>query len=328
MKTVICDMSAIEMWNRGLCKNAKPSKMKRLDNCAASAGEIPLDTFRSLGLGAPIHVMTAKENHRHRTTELQRHAWVTELPPKALVRLDSDLYVLSPEMCFYAMSLSRKTTFLDLLLLGDEICGLYATVGCPPREGHGGYSFFERPPLSSPDSLLRFLQGAGLTSRSKAMRVAKHVVAHSRSPMETATEILLCLPQRYGGYGFPVPLMNASVQLPHHMAKLTAFGKIKPDLLWLDAKIAIEYKGDFDHSSTPNRTRDAVRENLLQHTGITVITVTKAQFASIGGMYLVAKQLAGKMNRRIKLDIQSSNHENLHARLCEKIGMRQELHLL
>jgi len=145
--------------------------------------------------------------------------------------------------------------------------------------------------------------------------------------METLTEMLLCLPPRLGGYGLPVPVMNASVPLPPHIAKLAGTETLHPDLCWPARKVALEYKGRGDHGTAPQLVSDILRENVLSHDGVTIISLTRWQFASFEGMRVIAKHLAGLLGCRIKDDGRADKRVALHRRLCNMAGMPQELYV-
>ena len=321
MKVLVCNISAIEMWSRGLCQDASPSRIKSLSGFDSSPDESIEDALRRARIEGPVHVM-AQTDTRHRASDRYScHVWKGELPPRSVCRLDDGWYAATVEFCF--LQLSYQMSLIDLIMLGDELCGTYASIGALKAEGHAGYGFYKRPPLTTPGKLRRFLEGAGLGKRSKAVRAANYVAAMSRSPMESAVHMLLCLPPRYGGYSLPAALLNVEIKLPAHVAKATGIDTLHPDLYWPDSRIAVEYKGKKDHSEEWHRTNDAIRENALKYRDVTVLSVTKGQFASITGMYAIAKEIADMMGRRVRLDIRAKAHIDLHRNLCDVAHLRQ-----
>ncbi|MGI6220613.1 MAG: hypothetical protein ACOYIP_01875 [Coriobacteriales bacterium] len=326
MKTILCDRTAIEMWSRGLCADATPSRMKVLGNCAHRKQDIPGALFSHPSLTWPLHILVGDHGHRRSSADIQCHTWSKELPKKSICRLVDNIHVTTPEMSFLTASLSRALDVIDLIALGDELCGTYSTIGFREGEGHAGYDFYTRQALCTPQSLNTFLAEAGLAPRSKALAAAKWLVPFSRSPMETLTEMLLCLPPRLGGYGLPAPVMNASVPLPPHIAKLAGIGTLHPDLCWPAQKVALEYKGQEDHDEPAQRVCDILRENVLSHDGVTIISLTKWQFASFEGMRIIAKHLSGILGSRVKDGVRTEDRLELHRRLCNMASMRQELY--
>ena len=133
---------------------------------------------------------------------------------------------------------------------------------------------------------------------------------------------VFCLSVHYVSL-LPAALLNVEIKLPAHVAKATGIDTLHPDLYWPDSRIAVEYKGKKDHSEEWHRTNDAIRENALKYRDVTVLSVTKGQFASITGMYAIAKEIADMMGRRVRLDIRAKAHIDLHRNLCDVAHLRQ-----
>ena len=325
MKVLLCDISAIEMWSRGMCDDATPSRLKSVSGFESAPSQNVRDRLVRAGISLPLHTLTYEETRHRCTDELHPHRWSEQLPPRSVCHVGGGIYVTTPEMCF--LQQARVLNMLELIMLGYELHGTYATIGCRPGEGHEGYDFYRRPPISSPEALLRFLKDAGITRKSKTMRAAEQAVALSRSPMETGTSMICCLPPRMGGYGLPRAKLNAEIKLPARAAKLAGYDTLTPDLCWHDSEkgktIALEYKGKKDHSAELHRTKDAARENNLHHSGVAVYSMTKGQFASVTGMYAVIKPIADALGHRIRLNIRSPEHLALHKMMCDKAHLRQ-----
>ena len=91
----------------------------------------------------------------------------------------------------------------ELLLTGFELCGSYRfPVGGAPTA-------YGRPACMTPESLRRAMDGREGMHGIKRVRVAlRYLLPGSGSPMETVLVLVLILPPRLGGYGFPAPELN------------------------------------------------------------------------------------------------------------------------
>ena len=119
--------------------------------------------------------------------------------------------------------------------------------------------------------------------------------------METVLAILLVMPFRLGGYGFPLPEMNRRVD-PKVLA-MKGSGKrfYKCDLLWPDFAVAAEYDSSLFHSDSKSIADDSIRRGNLALSGVDVVTVTDKQVFGEAEFDKTARQLALKLGRRIQI---------------------------
>ena len=132
-------------------------------------------------------------------------------------------------------------------------------------------------------------------------RALQYIADDSGSPMETRLTILLVLPFRLGGYGFPLPEMNKRIDLKAAMTTKTNKQYYKCDLFWKDYDLAAEYDSIRYHSDSRSIASDSIRRGDLLLSGIDVVTVTDKQVNGVEEFDKVARQLASKMDRRIKI---------------------------
>ncbi len=99
-----------------------------------------------------------------------------------------------------------------------------------------------------------------------------HVLDRSASPAETKVALALTLPCKIGGMGLPQPSLNRFIPLNAAEQKALNRSYFLCDLYWEQAKLAIEYDSDAEHSGSERIASDAARRNALLRLGITVIT--------------------------------------------------------
>ncbi len=251
-----------------------------------------------LGLSGRAHVLTNEVVRRQEGAAFKSHAWGREYPPGSFVKAGHDMLVESPELSF--VRISGAYPMARAIEYGCELCGGYALAQTDA-------GFRERPAVTTPDRLRRYVQRAGgMPGVKAARRACRYVVGGSASPMETTVYLLLCLPCALGGYGLPAPVMNARVVLEKGVARYDstcrAVGRRYRvcDLYWPCAHVAIEYDS-FRHHATKERLRaDAVRRNELEERGEMVLTVTSGQVESWRAMEVVAGQVARRVGHRLR----------------------------
>ncbi|MCL2825818.1 MAG: endonuclease domain-containing protein [Eggerthellaceae bacterium] len=226
------------------------------------------------------------------------------MPEGSMISIGDGLYVGSPNLCFLQMA--NRLAFPKLLELGFELCGTYAlpVPGAASEATDASQtSLYNRKPLTSKKSLIAFAeQMAGVSGAKAALKALHSIADSSASPMETILTILLTLPFRYGGYGFPLPEMNAKIR-PAKTAKQNSNQSLYIcDLYWPDVEVVAEYDSDTYHTGSDRISHDSQKRNSLEAMGVTVVTVTNRQISSIMQFEKVAKQIAVNMGRRMQYE--------------------------
>lgn len=207
--------------------------------------------------------------------------------------------LIPPEYLFLQMA--ETMNFLDLLLLGFELCGTYFS-------GQGIDAFVNtstasprHKPFTRANKIARFLD-SDVASQTKgivqATQASKFLLDNSDSPRESALALMLTLPRRLGGYALPRPLFNQRINIPRSSSQLIRNDHFKCDLLWPKEGLAIEYDSDLHHVGAQKIAKDASRRDALALLGIQVITVTNKQFASMNEMDKVAHAVAKTLGIR------------------------------
>lgn len=313
MKLILSHTSALDFiranrWRRGKLLAAD---IRTLDDCASSlaeVGRIRVPAFdqsqRQLEVLVPARAR-ARKSREH----ICRTLMVPPMPGMFCAigkgasgqsgfrqyGCERSVYVVSPEMLFVQMA--TRLEFIDLILLGMELCGTYARCPYAGRRDH----VEERPPVTTKARLAAFCEKAvGMHGRKAASAAVRWVVDGSNSPAETALVLFLCLPVRLGGYGFSLPDMNPTTQLGERASRMLGHGSLRCDLHWVNERVVVEYDSDQEHLSSQSAARDARRRNTLGYANVTVITVRKPMIAAAGVFDGVVRQLARALGRRLR----------------------------
>lgn len=123
--------------------------------------------------------------------------------------------------------------------------------------------------------------GKGLKGIRTATRALPFVVDRSRSPMESALTMALCLPCKLGGFALPNPTLNASVYLGRrdNLAGGVRWDSrglpyFECDLVWGDERVIVEYHGDGGHFTREGAAKDARKANILLGEGFKYYVAT------------------------------------------------------
>lgn len=231
---------------------------------------------------------------------------MSEIPRNSLLLVDDGVCIASPELVF--LQLARTAELEDLIQVGFELCGIYPH----PRQVFA--SFDERKSFMSRSSCERFLLRQGKARKITLARAAiKHVVDRSASLMETASAMLLGLPYKLGGLGFPEFAMNEKITVParmrHELGRIELYG----DIVWPEQRVVLEYDSNLHHSGAQRIASDSSRRNALSRMGYRVVTLTGNQIYDAQEFLRTAKTLGSLLGHRIqpKVEAFETRHHSL-----------------
>lgn len=216
---------------------------------AAALWGLPLPDWCDDG---PVTVVVPRGAHRPRTAGIESVSLVAGR--FAVQRLD-DLPVTSPVLTL--CMLSRVLDVDALIVVADALMA--------PRDRYPRLRFPR--PAASPERLAaacRTWRGAPGAERLRAaLEEARPGVD---SPIETPTRCILVRG------GLPEPEVNGEIFVDGILFA-------QPDLVYRDAKVAIEYDGEHHFADPRQRAHDIERDERLRALGWTVIHVTAAMLA-------------------------------------------------
>ena len=240
----------------------------------------------------PIDVLVPVGAPRPRSF-LNYHVQKTRIPPRSLYPIRDGIHVVSPSLCF--VQLCKKLSIAEAFELGMELCGTYA-LRPDTIEGMSSRDY----QLVNASLLNRRLQAwESVHGLARARMVAPYLVNGSASPMESKVFLLLCLPQKYGGYNIEKPELNPEVELPRECQLILRQEKVKPDMLWRSIPLVVEYDGEY-HNDPAQSRKDSKRRAVLEMMGYTVLTVKKQQVYDPVAFDGFAKAVAQKHGKRIR----------------------------
>lgn len=256
----------------------------------------------------PLHVLVPDGCGRHPTVHVRRHMLSAPVPNDAVIPIgaifeasptsshapeagvaESGLYLSSPEFAYLQMAELLDMT--GLVQLGMSLCGEYF----PSDDSRG---FINRRPVTSVDAIRSFLLPLqGRRNVRKALLALDLVIEGSRSPMETATAMLLTLPRIRGGYGLPRPRLNERLYLSEAVARSAGTPYYVIDLLYPEERVAIECLGRAYHKSPE---RDLTREYALKADGCHVVNVTIRQITNGFQRNQLVREIADGIGFRLR----------------------------
>lgn len=273
-------------------RSPRHAKTERYAGTAPTRAEIRDAAQQVLPTGSEVHVSVPDGASLAGGPGVQRHRWSRASCRGSYVLVAKGVYVSTAELAYIQMA-----SLLDLehlIELGYELCG------------HFCYSAIERTcrtsaPLTSPAALARFAEGAcGLHGAVKARQAARLVLAEARSPREAHASMILSLPYRLGGYGLRPPELNGVIVYDRDGYDRYHGGYLMCDLLWRDARVALEYESDAFHAGPDALMADSRRRNRLRALGYDVITLTNSEIKDVVAMDALANSIARGIGQRLR----------------------------
>lgn len=241
-------------------------------------------------LSDPLHVVVATQGLQRSIDRVACHVGSGGPFASQVVKANSLYYACSP-----VLALAQCTQLCPTAQVAQwcsEFCGTY-------RLSQDSQGFNKALPLVSRQQIRRFAQDySQVAGCSKLRRIAQYVPDGAASPMETALVELLCLPVRWGGYGLPIPKLNARIDLPRDICLRTGKNYFVADLLWSSKRLVVEYDSNEFHAGKERISSDADRRNILASLGYTVVTVVSNQLYSANKADELARQLLKHLGAR------------------------------
>lgn len=209
--------------------------------------------------------------------------------------------VICEALCF--IQAGSWMSGLERIEFGYELCGRYEL-------SLDGDTYRKRPQLLTRSETLAYIDAhLGLRGAKSAKTALTRVRDNSRSPMETATALMIALPQRLGGLGFRGIELNYRLDVPAYARPLTRSTELEVDILAPRKKVGVEYDGE-DHAQASQRARDAERLATLAAMGIRVHVITKGQFSDQLALHRALNGVARDLGVRIDADATFQRAQN------------------
>lgn len=257
-------------------------------------------------LTKPVQLLVWDKEDRRRTAITNCSVFNIRSGHYPAIRIKRMLFCSTPELCFVQMA--NVLNEEQLRFLGMELCGRFGI----------NEEVFLRPQTTTPEMLIaQANELVGVHGRRKALAVAPTVIGGAASPMEIALTLMLCVRRDDGGYELPAPKLNHSLPVGDDLRILWDDDHITPDLLWLDAKFAVEYDSELHHTAADRIANDALRRNVLEELGFRVITVTGQHLRVPRQTERIAQAIA----RALDITLELGNDEEQNARVAFQARM-------
>lgn len=177
-------------------------------------------------------------------------------------------------------------------LLAMELCGTYLLRPDLPA----GFATLPEPLVSVVDLAHQTVRNRGMPGARRALEALTHTCDGSASPMETAVVLLLVLPPELGGHGLPLPRLNEEVPISSASSRLLGGTRtVRPDILWPDAGLDLEYDSRSFHTQH-DADRDRARRSALQTAGIEPLSLTTQIVGNAAAFDEVARLVARRLS--------------------------------
>ena len=312
------DEERIAAQEEGLPQLTRAS-MTRMRDAATRSRDLKKISYESLGMrppaeDSPLYLLVPKTERRRVVRHVRQRLCGTAMPAHSFMRLGDQVYVPTPELTFLLMA--HYLDLCELVMLGMELCGHYRLVAAPTqRVLSSNRTLYGQAPLTNPQRIFALLEGAqGMTGLPLAKRALGYVAAGSTSPMETALYLLLCLPKKLGGYGLPIPQLNARKRVTARAGSLVLSKTLVPDLFWPSKRLDLEYDSEEFHASPDALQKGARRALALRAMGVEVVSVTKDVVYDEDAFDALARIVAKTVGVRVRKQTQSADLQRGHLR--------------
>jgi len=333
MELLISHKSALEYWRM---YSMTQVDLERRQRRRAAPAEAPVAAeilqMKARGLTLPLELTVGESSSKRKLQTMRLHVESAPLPEGGIIDVGGGLLVASPELCFF--QLTNRLPLAKTLRLGLELCGKYTlpandTAREDPEIKEKGFK--NRPALTSIERLSSYLErSGGVFNQRQLQSILRYIGNGSASPMESKLLILLTLPYSQGGFGLPMPELDAPVEPGKTSGNTTGSKDLsrqskgnksyRCDFYWRDLKLAVEYDSDKYHLLSKQKAEDSKKKNYLLSKEIHVISVSKLQMYSVEEIETVAKQLAARHGRRLKYK-KSPSWAEKHSQLRRQLGV-------
>ena len=257
-----------------------PVRIARLGSTNSSERQAAALAPSVMGLTTPWEVLVNSSARRNCTRLASPRFWKWG---GLFLPIGNDVFVASPEDTI--LQLSHGFDFFELLLLSYELCGSYRFPVYREETTYG------RPVCMTPASLQRALVGReGMHGIKNVRQALRYLLPKSGSPMESVLVLVLILPPRLGGYGFPAPELNMRCYVDE--CGVTYY---IPDLWWRCRNVVLEYFGGRDHTELHDMVSDNLRRNDLLDNGQQVLVAVYEHLINGARMDHLAVQLSHQL---------------------------------
>lgn len=316
----------------------KASPACSLDGFEAPS-ESAIEFYESLGfLGGRLHFAVNDPDERRTRRGIIVHSFRKGFPSGSVLRLSNGATICSPELTFVQMGSALPP--VRLACFGMCLCGIFAvdpsTGSASDRGALEGVSHRlpRRDALAEKARIASFVESHRcLVGSGNARKALRLMVERSRSPMESATALMLAAPASMGGYALPMPSLNCRIDLPAWLhggvgsCGRNSFGS-KPyaecDFLFSHGgrTLLADYHGGWAHSGEGNVHHDSLRANAFESLGYPYFVITKQQVFDLVLLDKLVDQIRAALKIRFRTTVKDYDRKKkaLHDQLVDVMG--------
>ena len=295
MNAIVCDMTAWMYFAFSPLTTPIPAHQAREKVLQASGSAACARAIRSAGWWrgsealarsvlalppareVPVHFLRAAAQREGARINTVVHQMSYEVPSGFLYEIQpplglDSLQIVGPEG--YALLRAREVDEIHLAILLSLLCGQYL---CMP---HNGSVVYRKKAMTSMSAIETMSNQLTPTTRGikRLKSVLPFVADKAYSPMETVIQLALCLPQKWGGCGLPIPQLNARIEVQgEHSYILGGSREIHPDGLWSSVHLGYEYDSHQEHdTNTEQIEKDRRRRDVMERLGYTMVVFDRA----------------------------------------------------
>lgn len=210
-----------------------------------------------------IEVLVPNKNRIYKSENYKFHILSEKILDRQIVHINNVICV-SAELLI--IQLANSLSFESLCNIIMEMCGTYTYDYETAKFVNVEF------PISSLQSFKQATKFFNATTNTihglcKTEYALKYCADNSASPMETKLYIMLCGPRKFGFYGCKNMAMNVDVELGAKAQSIAGQKIVRPDIVCVPKKVAIEYDSAQYHESTIQGQRDKRRRDALVNDG-------------------------------------------------------------
>lgn len=319
--------TALRYWLRPAARIPAGSGLRRPVTGPAAeraAVEAMIAALRPLGIcpndDGRFDLIFERDTRRSSSPLVRSRVLTVPLPARSFLPLAPGAFIARPELAFV---LSARGNDLPATIMNAfALCSDKA-----PDENGALADRSER--ITDPERMRDFADAVpGLHGRKAARSVLRHVLAGSRSPMESAIACMLGLPVRVGGFELRGFELNRPVPLAPRQAAIMRTGALTPDIVFPEQRVAVEYNSRRHHDLVHQADRDGGRAAALEASGWTVRELRWPQFKDFRAFLRFVDLLRADLGLRTKRRCPRvvTRQLGLHARLKEIACVNRRAH--
>lgn len=261
---------------------------------ALTAWGIPQDQLEQ------IHILVSFAWERPRQKFVTPHAFGRLLTSENVLPIAEHLLIVTPEVCF--AEAATWMSELELIEYGFELCGDYSIL----LDG----TSFERPALTTCAKISKWLDvHSNIPGSKRARKALRCVKDKPRSPMETASCMLITCPRRLGGFQYRNVELNHRIDIPTGFSRYSSSPYYELDIYAPRTNVGIEYDGS-DHDAGEQREHDAERLSTLALMSYTMHVLTKAQFSNQLSLHRACNAISASLRLKPCTTAQFQKNQN------------------